>query len=586
MTSIRLKGRKLQSKAQCSLISCALVLSVVALCLSPQRAFAVDSTPRNAVAGGITAEQFVPVVLSSPGEVGSFYTTELTITNRGATAANVDLSYTARTNGSGSGASSIFIPPGQLIISDAIDYLKTLGLSIPDGGSQVGTLRAHFSNLNSTSEVNILARTTTAVKDSGGTVVGRAGLAYPALSLSGSGGTAISQVNKGPRNLPSGVDLARPASPLSGGFNNESVVICGLRDNVFARSNVAFQNLGNAADGSITLKTKVCPTDGNEFCEGSSEIVLAPGEFAQLGFMSGQYLGANGLMATVERISGTALYYVYGVINDNKNSDGSFVPPFPIPQYPLPPTPVAGLTLPVIVQTSAFSTELILNPTFGDYNQSINFTFVSDAVTTSDHTAQFTIDLSEMIAYQLIIPDIVDYMRFHSVAGIPPRGTHIAGALFATASSGDIRGVFLGARTSAYGGSLGGLFGVFYTAVPYGQASSTDAWLFGLQQNSENRTNLAIVNTGETDASDATFVIDLYDGATGNLVKTLDPISLKAQGWMQIGSILTHAPGVTQGYAHVRRTAGNNPFITYAVINDGADSGQRTGDGAYIASSQ
>ena len=44
--------------------------------------------------------------------------------------------------------------------------------------------------------------------------------------------------------------------------------------------------------------------------------------------------------------------------------------------------------------------------------------------------------------------------------------------------------------------------------------------------------------------------------------------------------------GVQQGYAQVRRTAGANPFITYAVINDGAGPGERTGDGAYIGSSE
>ncbi len=134
---------------------------------------------------------------------------------------------------------------------------------------------------------------------------------------------------------------------------------------------------------------------------------------------------------------------------------------------------------------------------------------------------------------------------------------------------------------------MGGRFGLFYTAVPYGQASTTSAWVFGLQQNSENRTNLAIVNTGETDANDDTFVIDLYDGATGTLKKTMEPIVLKAHGWTQIGTILNSAPGgVQQGYARVRRTAGNNPFVTYAVINDGAGPGQRTGDGAFIGSSQ
>jgi hypothetical protein len=77
------------------------------------------------------------------------------------------------------------------------------------------------------------------------------------------------------------------------------------------------------------------------------------------------------------------------------------------------------------------------------------------------------------------------------MAGIGPAGTIIAGALFATAAGGDISGVVLGAQTSAGGGVAGGRFGLFYTAVPYGQASTSGAWIFGLQQNSENRTNLA-----------------------------------------------------------------------------------------------
>ena len=293
-------------------------------------------------------------------------------------------------------------------------------------------------------------------------------------------------------------------------------------------------------------------------------------------------LASNGLALTngyvkVERTSGTAPYYAYGVINDQVNSDGSFV----IPQ-PASASPVAGLTLPVIVQTTAFLSELVIT-NFSSQARTVNFSFVADAITTGDKTARFTINLPA--GQQQIIPDIFTYMRNNSVAGIGPAGTTIVGALFATAAGGDLSGVVLGARTSASGGSAGGRFGLFYTAVPYGQASTSSAWVFGLQQNSENRTNLAIVNTGETDANSDTFVIDLYDGATGAKVKTLDPISLPARGWIQIGTILVNAPGVQQGYAQVRRTAGANPFVTYAVINDGAGPGERTGDGAYIGSS-
>ena len=43
-------------------------------------------------------------------------------------------------------------------------------------------------------------------------------------------------------------------------------------------------------------------------------------------------------------------------------------------------------------------------------------------------------------------------------------------------------------------------------------------------------------------------------------------------------------PG-TQGYARVTRVAGSNPFIAYAVINDGGQPGERTGDGAFVAGS-
>ena len=119
-----------------------------------------------------------------------------------------------------------------------------------------------------------------------------------------------------------------------------------------------------------------------------------------------------------------------------------------------------------------------------------------------------------------------------------------------------------------------------------GGESTTSAWVYGLQQNTENRTNLAIVNTGLTDRSTDVFTIELYDGNTGIKVATVQGISLAADAWMQIGTILAqYAPGTTQGYARVTRTSGTNPFIVYAVINDGGQPGERSGDGAFISSS-
>ena len=153
-------------------------------------------------------------------------------------------------------------------------------------------------------------------------------------------------------------------------------------------------------------------------------------------------------------------------------------------------------------------------------------------------------------------------------------------------------GIVIGART----GSLAdpndvskGQYSVFYTAVPQGAGFTGSAWVDGLQQNEENRSNLALVNTGEVDDSDSIFEIDIYDGETAMLVKTVttsdnaEDTTVAAKGFHQINGILRkYAPGTTQGYVRIRRVSGANPFLAYGVVNDGGSPGQRTGDGAYI----
>jgi hypothetical protein len=117
-------------------------------------------------------------------------------------------------------------------------------------------------------------------------------------------------------------------------------------------------------------------------------------------------------------------------------------------------------------------------------------------------------------------------------------------------------------------------------------ASSASVWLYGLQQDGENRTNLALVNTGETNEDSDIFRIEIFEGTTGLRANTVEGVSLPPKGWAQILSILErYAFGVSQGYARITRTEGRNPFITYAVINDGAQPGDRTGDGAFVLSS-
>src|SRR5437870_5782329 len=87
---------------------------------------------------------FVPVVLSSSGAAGSFYTSEMTLTNRGTSAASITYTYTAASGG-GSGTGGDTIAAGQQrIVADAIAYLRSRGVPIPDSGNRVGTLRVSF----------------------------------------------------------------------------------------------------------------------------------------------------------------------------------------------------------------------------------------------------------------------------------------------------------------------------------------------------------------------------------------------------------------------------------------------------------
>ncbi len=481
---------------------------------------------------GATSDLFVPVILTASGAGSSYYTSELTLTNRGSQAATLRYTYRAAAGGGNGAASETLAPGRQTIVPNAIDYLRSLGIPIPSSGTRIGTLRVGVSG---SSDVGVTARTTTQVAD------GRAGLAYPAVAV-------------------------------AEGFT-EAVYLCGLRQNRQDRSNVAFQSMGTS--GNITLRTTVF--SGDPAAPGShvmANVTLAPGGFHQY----------SGLLATagfsqgyvrVERVSGTAPFYAYGVINDQANSDGSFV--FPVTASSL--AGARGQTLPVVIEHPNFSTELIVT-NFSDEAKAFDVHFVADAIGTPNKTASVTGDLIPP-GGQAIIPDAVQMLRESGAEGIGPSGRTIAGAAFFTAPAGDLSGVVIGARTGSPGG--GGQYSVFYNAVPYGAAFDQTAWIDALQQNEENRSNLALVNTGEVDGSDSVFQLDLYDGATGLLANTVTGLTVAARGWRQINGILgKYAPGTTQGYVRIQKIAGNNPFLAYGVINDGGTPGQRSDDGAYL----
>ena len=478
---------------------------------------------------------FVPVILDAPGKGKALFTSELTLAHRGRQRAILDYTYTAHTGG-GSGTVRDYLEPGQqVIIPNAIEFLRERGAAIPGEGKRIGSLRVAFQRTDS-SRVGVTVRTTTRVPE------GRAGLAYPGLSA-------------------------------GEGFD-EAVYLCGLRQNEQDRSNVAFQHMGTPRDGPITLRTTVFSGDP-EISEGHrlEDRRLAPGGFYQFSELL-KTAGFDNGYVRVERVEGTAPFYAYGVINDQANSDGSFV-------FPVTASSLEGKmrqTLPVIVETEEFTTELTLT-NFSRQDRTLDLAFVADRIRTPDETARFSLTIEA--GQQRIIPDVIDTeMRRNGVEGIRPSKGGLAGALFARAASGDMSGIVIGARTGSPDGR-GGQYGLFYNAVPDGAAFTGDAWIYGLQHNRENRTNLALVNTGEVDDSRSTFGIEIYD--ENGTFQGIKFVHLEARRWRQINSILAnHAPGITQGYVRIDQFIGNNPFLAYAVVNDGSAPGERSGDGAYL----
>ena len=480
-----------------------------------------------------TGSLFIPVILSSAGRNQSFFTSELTLTNRGEEEVELNYTYTSRDEpDKRSGEASDVLPAGsQKIKTEALDYLRDLGIPIPETGNQLGTLRVEVPP---GSDVEAVVRTTTLVPD------GRAGLAYL--------GVAEEE-----------------------GFT-EPVYLCGLRQNQQDRSNVAFQNMGTAEEGAITLRATVHSGEARDATARMlDDVELEPGGFHQYSGLLGSV--ENGYVK-VERVEGTAPFYAYGVVNDQANSDGSFV--FPVTAGSLEGK--AGQTLPVIVETSEFRSELTVT-NFSEEPRRLEFEFVSEQIKGEDKRVSFSMELDA--GEQQIVPELVEGLRREEMAKLGTSRGFYLGPLFVTAKDGDMSGIVIGARTGSRGG--GGQYGVFYNAVPFGEAFGKEAWVDGLQQNEENRSNLALVNTGEVDESESVFHLEIHNGETGMLEETVVTKPIPARGWHQIDGILLRAnPETRQGYIRIEKVSGENPFLAYGVVNDGGAPGQRSGDGAYL----
>jgi hypothetical protein len=303
------------------------------------------------------------------------------------------------------------------------------------------------------------------------------------------------------------------------------------------------------------------------------DIRLSPGQFSQINsILTSSGLALQEGFVRVERVTGRAPYYAYAVINDQVSSDGSFVVPIRADDFATSPF----LVVPAVVESGLYESELILTNTSNSF-RNLALRNISDAIQPAGQEA--TVEVPLQPGEQRIIRNYVQWLRdsqpLNTTIGSP-----YAGVLRITRANdpiyGGLSGVFPAVRVST---RTGNRFGVFYPASSLWFAQR-EFWLYGLQQNSTTRSNLALVNLD----GDTPYKIELFNGMTGNKVATVD--SITPAPWLQLNGILSqYAPGVTQAYARVSRREGYGLFITYAVINDGGAPGERTGDGAFIASS-
>jgi uncharacterized repeat protein (TIGR03803 family) len=467
-------------------------------------------------------ELFLPAVLDNvAGLGGGHYSTELTLASKATTAIQVDLLYTASV-GLGTGTVSVTLGPGETrVIPNAISFLRSQRLSIPTDGGVVGTLLATFVGAGSSGDPFIGARTFTT--GGGGTF----GVFYPASATT-----------------------------------TTTTTIVGLQQNSAQRSNLA---LINAGETSITLGVQLFGPMGEDL--GTlPDASLSPYSWTQINEpLDGR--AASG-RAVVTETSGASPFTAYAVLNDAVTSDGSFIPPL-IASASGPGDRLVPIVLDVYgLGGSHYTTELTLANLTAS---SLPVTLVYKAsLGSGSGQAMLTLAPGE----QRIVQDAVGFLRSQRLA-IPADGSSVGGSLLALPQSGTPPSAFaVGARTFTPAFSGGGTFGVYYPGLTPGESATSVAYVNGLQQNSAQRSNLALVNRG--DASDSITLNVSYFGGIGGALGTPTSVILAPGQWMQFSQPLK-ALGATSGYARIEKTSGSSRFVAYGVLNDAV-----TSDGSYI----
>lgn len=503
----------------------------------------------------------IPVVLDVVGGTGARYRTELTLGSRASLPVVVSVTFRPAP---GFGAPTIppstvsltLFPGAEARAADALDFLRSRGATIPAGGSQpiAGSLSVSAVVTNSirraTDDVYAIARTYTAAP--GG---GSFGLFYDGVSS---------------------LDAAE-----------ERGTVFGLRSvSGAARSHLALVHLPTGGSQPITLSVQVYAAAGTPAPTALSA-TLQPGEWRQFNdvlLAAGLSDGAFGY-ARITRTAGSGSWAGYGVVNDAKTSDGSFLPLV----RPGGAAAARRLVVPVVLDVfgsagSHFTTELTL-ANDGPVATPVDLVYrPAPGFGTAPGAPVVTLNLGAR--EQRTIPDVLQHLRQNGVnvpdaaTGGPQAGTLTAEFRFL--SNLDAGETVALARTSTPNPDavVGGSFGLFYGAVPRGGGARTAAVVPSLTQNGSVRSNLAVVHLGGGSELPLVLSVRLYRAADGGLVGSPLTVTLQPGEWFQWGNVLEQAgaaPGVTDAVAVVSRVSGDDTFLAYGVSNDAA-----TSDGSFL----
>ncbi len=479
-------------------------------------------------------DAIVPAVVSGAGALGSSWRTELTLTNWGTSEAEAKLLFEPSSPAGATASVVERLAPGrQLVVRDVVDYLRTHGVTLPEG-DLTGALRTEVRSANPSWSVHVGTRTTTPSGQ------GRAGVGYGS------------------------VDLERAAAA-------RKVRVFGLRETDSDRSNLGLVNVSK--ETALTLRVTL--VSGDRAAPKRvvlPDVTLGPGERRQLDRVLAPHSLTNA-WAEVERVSpaeGATPFAAYAVVNDNVTNDGSWVD-----QVEAGRTPEEQV-VPVVVEAASYKSELLLgNP--GPAPVYVTLSYVESLGRQTGPRG--SVDLTILPEEQRWIPDVLAYLRQRGLLVGLEGETH-AGLLRVRFEVPEkIVDGFVGARTFTTSPG-GGRYGLFYAGVPLSKTAKREARVLGLRQDGEIRSNLAIENVSRT--ADVTLRYVVFDGDTGEKRGESEPITIAPGEWRQVVRVLERW-GITNGHVKVTRDSGSANFLAYGVVNDGANSWEGTGDGTFEA---